>query len=461
MEQLRVPGVAFSLIDGGKVVFQGGLGVRELGKAARIDADTLFLAASNTKPMTALLLAQLADEKKLRWDQPVAQIYPGFKLGDPETTRQVLVKHLVCACTGLPRQDLEWLFEFRQATPAGSMALLGTMQPTSRFGEVYQYSNLMAAAAGYIGAAIVAPKRELGAAYDQALRDRIFLPLGMKNTTFDFARVQKGNYARPHGSDVDGKPSPARMDINYSIVPVRPAGGMWTSARDLSRYVQMELAQGKLASGKRLVSQENLLARWTPQVPVSEDVAYGMGLIVDNRWGVQILRHGGSMPGYRSDMMWLPEHGVGAVILTNSRNGGALLAPFLRRLVEVLFDGKSEAAEQLAIAAAQIEASVAKTRERLVIPPDSAEAGKLAAYYLSPALGGLAVRREASALVFDLGEWRSTVASRKNDDGTTSFITIDPTVGRFNFVASARAGKRALLIRAGQHEYAFTEETSP
>ena len=461
MQQLRVPGVAFSLIDGGKVVFQGGLGVKELGKAAPIDADTLFLAASNTKAITTLLLAQLVDEKRIRWDQPVAQIYPGFRLGDPETTRQVLVRHLVCACTGLPRQDLEWLFEFRQATPARSLALLGTMQPTSRFGEVYQYSNLMAAAAGYVGAAVVAPGRELGSAYDRAVRSRIFLPLGMKSTTFDFARVQRGNHARPHGSDADGRTLPGRMDLNYSILPVRPAGGMWTSARDLSRYVQMELALGKLADGRPLVSQENLLARRAAQIPVGEDMAYGMGLTVDGRWGIQILRHGGSMPGYRSDMMWLPEYGVGAVVLTNSVAGGALLAPFLRRLVEVLFDGRSEAGEQLAVAAAQIDASIAKARERLAIPPDPAEAGKLAPYYRSPALGGLAVKQAARTLVFDLGEWRSTMASRRNDDGTVSFITIDPTVGGYGFVTSERAGKRALVIRSGQHEYVFTEATRP
>ena len=150
MRELGVPGVGFSLIDAGKVVFEGGLGVRELGKPAKVDRDTLFIAASNTKAMTTLLLARLVDEKKLDWDQPVTQIDPGFKLGDADTTSRVLVKHLICACTGLPRQDLEWIFEFSRATPASSMALLATMQPTSKFGEVFQYSNLMAAAAGEV-----------------------------------------------------------------------------------------------------------------------------------------------------------------------------------------------------------------------------------------------------------------------------------------------------------------------
>ncbi|HEY1424087.1 MAG TPA: serine hydrolase domain-containing protein, partial [Candidatus Acidoferrum sp.] len=165
MKQLGIPGVGLALIDHDKVVFQGGFGVRELGKPEKVDENTLFMAASNTKGMTTLLLAELVDQHKLRWDERVVEAYSPFKLGDADTTKKVLVKNLICACTGLPRQDLEWLFEFKNATPESELALLGTMQPTSKFGEVFQYSNLMATAAGYIGAHIVNPNLELGAAY--------------------------------------------------------------------------------------------------------------------------------------------------------------------------------------------------------------------------------------------------------------------------------------------------------
>ena len=179
MKRYGVPGVGLALIDGGKVVFEGGLGVKELGKPAKVDADTLFMAASNTKAMTTLLLAELVDEKKLRWDEPVTDVYPAFKLGDAATTKQVLIRHLICACTGLPRQDLEWIFEFAQATPASALKMLGTMQPTSKFGEVFQYSNPMAAAAGFVGGSVVSPGKELGAAYDDAMRTKVFQPLGI------------------------------------------------------------------------------------------------------------------------------------------------------------------------------------------------------------------------------------------------------------------------------------------
>jgi CubicO group peptidase (beta-lactamase class C family) len=457
MKKLGIPGASLALIDGGQVVYEGGLGVRELGQPDKVDANTLFMAASNTKGMTTLLLAMLADDRKLQWDQPVTEVYPGFKLGDAETTRQVLVKHLVCACTGLPRQDLEWIFEFKHATPASSLALLGTMQPSSRFGEVFQYSNLMASAAGYIGAHLYDPGRELGAAYDDAMEKRIFAPLGMKSTTFDMERAQKGNHAWPHDDDVDGKPAVADMAFNYSVVPHRPAGGVWTSAHDLARYVQLELGRGKLPDGKRLVSEENLLMRRKPQIPIGEDQYYGMGLEVDRTWGVPVVHHGGSMAGFKSDLMFLPDHGIGAVLLTNADNGGMLLRPLMRRLLEVVFDGKPEAVGDVDGRAARHKATLAKERERLVVPAAADQVARLATRYTSSALGELTVQRQKTATVFDFGEWKSTVASRKNDDGTISFITIDPAISGFEFVVGERGGKRVLIVRDGQHEYVFNE----
>jgi hypothetical protein len=335
------------------------------------------------------------------------------------------------------------------------------MQPTSRFGEAYQYSNLMAAAAGYVGAHVIDPQKELGAAYDEAMRTNVFGPLGMTNTTFDFARALAGNAAAPHDLDFTGKPVPARMDINYSVVPLRPAGGMWTSAHDLAKYLQMELARGVLSDGTRLVSEESLLERRKAQARMGEDSVYGMGLVIDTQYGIPVVSHGGSMFGYKSSMIFMPDHGVGAVILTNSDSGGYLSGLFGRRLLEVLFDGKPEAAEQAKVGREQRLANLAKWRERLVVPPVPAEAGKLAGSYASPALGTLKVRKQDGATIFDFGTWSSAVASRRNDDGTTSFVTIDPTVDGFTFVVGERDGKRALVIRDNQHEYPLIEQPSP
>jgi CubicO group peptidase (beta-lactamase class C family) len=459
MKDLSIPGVGLAIVDNGKVVFDGGLGVRELGKPTRVDADTTFMIASNTKSLTTLLMAELVDQGKLDWDTPVTRVYPAFKLGDAATTSQVLVKHLLCACTGLPRQDFEWLFEFKGSSPAVVMQTLGGMQPTTKFGDLFQYSNLMAAAAGYVAGQSITPGKELGAAYDEAMQARVFDPLGMKSVTFQIAQAERGNHARPHGIDADGRVVVASMDFNHSIYAARPAGAAWSSAGDLLKYVQLELSGGKLPDGRVLVTEKNLLARRARQVAIGETGGYGMGLSLNTKWNVLVLSHGGSMLGYKSDMLMLPEHGVGAVILTNGDTGQMLLGPFRRRLLEVLFDGKAEAADNLAASVKQFKANVAKNRERLTIPADPAVTSKLAPRFHNASLGSITLKTANGATVLDVGEWRSTVASRKNDDGTISLITIDPP-GGFEFVVTGDT----LVLRDNQHEYMFTPQaakTSP
>jgi len=454
-----VPGVALALVQDGKVIFADGFGVKELGGHEKPDGDTLFMVASNTKALTTLLLAKLVDEHRMTWQTPVTTLFPSFRLGDAETTRSVQVKHLICACTGMPRQDLEWSFKYGKMTPESSLTLLGTMQPTSKFGELFQYSNLMAAAAGYTAAHVLYPQKEVGAAYDRAMQSYVFDPLGMKATTFDYARALAGNHATAHSPDVDGKPAKALMSVNYAAIPVRPAGAAWSSVRDMLKYVAMELAEGKLPDGRTYISKEPLLERRAPQISIGKDMTYGMGLRVDTTYEVPVVHHGGDLIGYHSDMIWLPQQNVGAVILTNGDPGWLIRTRFRRKLLEVLFDGRAEADALLAADAKSFYSALAVDRKLLTIPADANVSAKLAKHYANAALGEIAVSTSSSSTIFHFGEWKSEVASRKNPDGTISFITIVPgLIGEeaAEFVVGS-GPKRTLVIRDAQHEYVFEE----
>jgi len=219
-------------------------------------------------------------------------------------------------------------------TPDKVMTLLGSMQPTSGFGELFQYSNTMASAAGYLGGHLVHPEMELGAAFDAAMQQLVFDPLGMKSTTFDFARAQSGDFATAHAPDIDNHPVIARGEVNLSIVPERPAGGAWSTVNDMLKYVAMELAGGTLPDGSRLISEKNLLQRRAPQVAVSERVTYGM----DSWWTPSTACPScttvGDLIGFHSDMMWLPGQQVGAVVLTNGNPGWLIRTVFRRKLLE-------------------------------------------------------------------------------------------------------------------------------
>lgn len=452
-----VPGVAVGIVQDGKVVLSRGYGVRELGKPDKVGGDTRFMIASNTKALTTLMLAKLVDAGKLDWDARAKDIYPAFRLGDAATTDQVLVKHLICACTGVPRQDFEWLFEGEKQTPQTVMTTLGTMQPTSGFGELFQYSNPMAAAAGYIGGQIAFPGSELGAGYDQAMQELVFDPLGMRNTTFDYARAQTGDYAAPHGYDIRRQVQVLSMDLNDTIRASRPAGAAWGTVNDLLKYVQMEIDQGTLPDGSRYIGEAALMQRREPQISLGVDKDYAMALMVDNGDGVSVIDHGGDISGFHSNMMWWPDQKVGAVILTNADEGVNLRGPLRRRLMELMFDGEPQA-----VAAATATAKASRTSfdafvKLLQWPADASALAGLAPRYRNAALGDLTVTRKDGKAWFDVGAFRSEVATMPQPDGSLAFVTIDPMLLGFQFVRADKDGVRKLIARDGQHEYAFDE----
>jgi CubicO group peptidase (beta-lactamase class C family) len=452
-----VPGVAIGIVQDGKVVLSRGFGERELGKPGAVDGDTRFMIASNTKALTTLMLAKLVDAGKLDWNARAVDVYPSFKLGNADTTGKVLVKHLVCACTGVPRQDYEWLFEGEKQTPETVMQTLGTMQPTSGFGELFQYSNPMAAAAGYIGGQVAHPGTALGEGYDRAMQELVFAPLGMRNSTFDYEHAQTGNYAAPHGYDIDHKVQVMGMGLNDTIRASRPAGAAWSTVNDLLKYVQMEIDRGQLPDGKRYIGEAALMQRREPQVAVGVDKDYAMALMVDRSDGVTVVDHGGDMDGFHSNMMWWPDQKVGAVILTNADEGVNLRGPFKRRLMELMFDGEPQAEAAAAAGAKANRAAFDAQRKLLQWPADAQAIAGLALHYRNAALGDLAVTREGNKAWFDVGAFRTEVTTMPQPDGSLAFIAIDPIAAGFLFVRDDKDGTHRLIVRDGQHEYGFDE----
>lgn len=456
-KQLEVPGVGIALIDQGKVVWEGGVGVRQLGSSEPVDAHTKFMVASNTKGMATLLLSVLADEGKLRWDQHVTDLYPSFRLGSDEVTKSVLVRHLVCACTGLPRKDYAFILADAGAPASDTFRQLAETQPTSKFGELFQYNNLMASAAGYLGGSLAYPKMELGAAFDKAMQTRIFGPLGMRDTTFDNAAAEKGDWARPHGLDVDGRMVEIPNTFNHLIVPHRPAGGAWSSAADMARYAQLELSKGLTPDGKRIVSEANLLERRKHGVSIGENGWYGMGLMERIVSGVTVVTHGGTLQGYHSSFFVLPDAGIGAVILTNADPGASMIAPFLRRLLEVVYDGEPEAAGDVASVAARIKAQAQARRAKLTVPGDPAVLAGLAANYRSQIDGKIAFSDRGGTKWMKAGFIEGPVATRKNADGTVSIVSAGGGAIGVDAVIGTKDGVRTLTVRDSQHEYVYTE----
>lgn len=455
-QALGVPGISLGIVQDGQTLFAGGFGVRELGKPEKVDADTLYLVASNTKPLTTLMLAKLVDEGRLDWETPVADIEPRFRLADAEATRRVRVKHLLCACTGLAYRNLDWEFAPRDAPPTLAFDILARMGPTRPFGSTYSYSNPIAAAGGLVGGHVAYPELELGQAYDQAMASRVFGPLGMTRSTFDFDHAMRGNYARGHGVTPNGELALVDPARERQMHAVRPTGGAWSNVSDLLAYVRMELAGGRLDDGTRYISGAALKARSDAQVSTGPRSWYGMGLDSSLASGTLVRFHGGRFYGFRGDTIWLPEHGVGVVILMNGSTGNVLMDALPQKLLEVLFDDPPKADDMVAAAVATDRQRREASRQSVRYPAEAGPVAELAARYRNAVLGELRVERSPDQTVFAFDAWKAPVASRRTAEGAVAFVAMTASPPP-PFVPGVSEGRRTLTVREGQEAYVFVE----
>jgi CubicO group peptidase (beta-lactamase class C family) len=451
---LDVPGAAIAVIVDGRVGYEHAFGVRMLGEGAPITADTRFLIASTTKPMTTLMQAALVDAGTLRWDTPITTLLPDFTLADAALTRELRLWHMSCACTGMPRQDLEGLFEWDGVTAEARLEVMRTMKPTTKLGETFQYSNPMVAAGGYAAAHAFAPGRPFGEAYAAAMQANVFGPIGMRSSTLDFDTVARGEHARPHALAIDGTTRAMPLAIERAVEPIAPAGGVWTTLRDMERYVQTELAGGVAPDGTRVVSEAAMRERTTLRVRSDETSGYALGIDVGTYDGLRVLSHDGGAFGFGTTMFMLPDQRVGIIVLTNIRNGNAkeqlpFNAAVKRWIVEQLFAGARPLAEQQLAYYAKLHV----VAPRPSASPDRAWVAPLVGTYRHPTLGRIDIRATATGAELDAGEWRTAIDRVVDPDGSANLVLLDPPFAGGKLVVAP--GDPPSLVVPGQTTYTF------
>ena len=452
-KQTSVPGVALAVIQDGKIVLEKGLGVRELGSTEPVTPSTLFMIGSMTKPLTSLMMARLVDSRKFAWETPITKLMPSFALGDPDATSRVTMAHTVCACTGLPRWDMEFIFESTGSTPASRIELVRAMKPTTGFGETFQYSNLMVASGGYVAAMTATGQKDLRRAYADAMTAEVLRPIGMTSTVLDLDAARKREHARPHGRTLNFETQVIPTEYERGVDSVMPAGGAWSTVGDISRWLLVELANGK-QNGKQVISEANLLERRKPRVKISARSAYALALMVDESRGLTAIGHGGNTFGFSADATFFPEHGVGFVMLTNAQAANAYMGAVRRRLVELLFDANEEAEKGLAFGIKQQAENIKKQLAEITQTPDAAFVDPILGRWGNPRLGTIELRREGSGVILDVGEWKSTVGEHKDQSGVRRLVTTGPPFVGFAFWPQSGA-KPTLLFETAQQKYVF------
>jgi CubicO group peptidase (beta-lactamase class C family) len=466
LSRLEVPGAVIAIVQGSAVVYERAFGLRALGRKEPVTPNTLFMIGSITKSMTTMMQATLVDAGVLDWEAPVTSVLPSFALGDSALTHKIAIWHMSCACTGMPRNDFEHIFEFEKVSPEARVASMKSMKPTTALGEAFQYSNLMFAAGGYVAAHADDPKASLGEAYDRAMRRRVFEPIGMKSTTLDFSAALRAEHALPHATAIDGVVRPIPVAMERNVISIRPAGGVWSSLRDMEHYVMTEMASGVAPNGKRVVTEKNLTFRRSVRTGDAITGGYGLGLDVGRFHGLTMIAHDGGAFGFGSSMFILPEQQIGIIVLTNVRNGAPTeYLPFnavvKRRVFEALFEGaRSLAAFQLDYFAKGKAKAVAKAVRQVELVPDRDRVKRLAGTYTNARLGELALKPTAAGATLDAGEWSGAVGQRVGADGTLALIFLDAPFPGGEFTVGGDEARPTLTVTDGQTTYVFARAGS-
>jgi CubicO group peptidase (beta-lactamase class C family) len=414
LQTFEVPGMSVAIVKDGKVVLQKGYGVRKLGEPARVDANTLFGIGSNTKAFTTAALATLVDAGKVSWDDPVYASLPGFQMYDPYVSKEMRILDLLSHRGGLGVGEGDLMLWPRNSYTRDDIVYrLRFLKPASSFRSHFAYNNLMYIAAGQVLAAVSTQS------WDDYLREKIFLPLGMQSTNTSVAVYRGGdNWAFPHGK-LEGKLQVLPM---LNLDNAGAAGSINSSAADMARWLLLQLNHGRIpGTDTQLFSEKSAEAMWTQQtiIPVEEEwtadvpalrphfAGYGLGWFLRDYKGRKLVGHPGGVSGYVSRVLLVPEEHLGIVILTNADQWPAFES-VLYHILDSYLGGPTQdyiAAFKGVLDKKRREANEVLRMAQQTRPMDSKPSLALERYvgdYVDPWFGKVLIRSENGALVLQL-----------------------------------------------------------
>lgn len=407
-ETLAPTGFSVAVVKDGKVIYADGFGKRALGKAGRVDADTMFQIASMTKSMTAAALAILVDEGKLGWDDKVIDYLPGFRLYDPYVTREFTIRDLLTHRSGLALGEGDLLhWPDAKSTRAEVIKGLRYLKPETSFRSTFAYDNLLYIVAGEVVGAVS------GVPYEDFVEARLFRPLGMTRCRMGPSQTAKlSNVAKAHARAPGGAPEPVGFDPDE---PSMAAGGAVCSANDLAKWAEFLLTKGLAADGTRILSEQRVADLFTPVTPMhtpgflrrmggSHMSGYALGWIVHDFEGGLIVEHGGAATGGGSQMVLLPEENVAVIALANDQVPITYAVPFA--LAERAANGEEDdwtgwAAGMMKRFADEAQSEKASA-ERTDAPPASLPLSAYAGTYHDPWYGDVYIRETKDGLYIDM-----------------------------------------------------------
>ena len=321
-------GIAVAVVKDGELIHSKGYGMRSIERKEKVDENTLFAIASNSKAFTAAALSILVDEGKVKWEDKVVEHIPEFKMYNDYVTANFTIVDLLThrSGLGLGAGDLLIFPDGADFTIDDVLNSFQYQKPVSAFRTQYDYDNLLYIVTGEVVA------RASGMSWVDFVQSKIFQPLGMENSVATNSRLQENaNLALPHDSEGEK----IKQLPTYDSELVAAAGGIYASVEDLSKWMLMQLNSGKYGKdlSSELFSERQQNEMWKAHTNLgfttkpdprtqSHFAAYGLGWVIVDKQGKIIIYHTGGLPGMLSKTILVPELNLGIVVLTNSLPGG-------------------------------------------------------------------------------------------------------------------------------------------
>ncbi len=318
LKDWNTAGIGVGVVVNDKLVFAKGYGYRDYEKKLPFTSATVCPIASNTKLFTAVAAGMLVDEGKLTWDKPVRESVPTIRFYNEQLNNTVTLRDMLSHRTGVTRHDSIWYKS--DFTRKELFDRLKFLEPQEPMRQTFLYNNLMFAAVGQM------IELESGKRWEQFVQDRILNPLGMKSTSYSIADMT-------HQPDF-GVPFTEKRDsfelykIPYyeDIEGVAPCGAIVSNIDDLSHWVAALMNDGKY-NGRQILPSDVLKETLEPAIALPNtlaqslgywevlNAAYGMGRQTASYRGHLLTFHGGDLPGFHSQVSFLPRERMGVIVL--------------------------------------------------------------------------------------------------------------------------------------------------
>jgi CubicO group peptidase (beta-lactamase class C family) len=466
LKDWNTPGVGVGIVVGDKLVVAKGYGYRDYEKKLPFTSKTMQPIASNSKLFTAVAAGMLVEQGKLTWDKPIRASVPEIQFYNDELNSNVSLRDMLSHRTGVTRHDLIW---FKSPfTRKELFDRLKYLEPQEPMRETFLYNNLMFAAVGQI------IEIESGKKWEDFVRERIFTPLDMSTTCYTIEDMLKQpDYGVPFREKRD---SFELYKIPYyeDTEGVAPAGAIISNIDELSHWLIALMNEGRY-NGKQVLPPSVLKATVQPAIALPNaggealgyweliNSAYGMGRWTASYRGKLLTYHGGDLPGFHSQVSFMPNDKIGVIVFVISDHSAALYNIISYNVYERLLGmdqtpwSQRQLQQRLANKKAGTEARAKAGGDRVPNTKPSHALGDYAGEYENPAYGILKIGLQGEQLQFGFHEFHFPMNHFHYDRFDTPD---DEQYGRFsvNFRTNPQGDVAGAVISLDQGEVVFSRK---